>query len=94
MFSIIQEDELITLIIGSFVLLFIIMKRSNLKIIPFSGVLIFAYYLVFCGWILTILESFFFEKTLNILEHFCYMASIGTLTFWCYQFFNRQRKEE
>ena len=93
MFSIIQEDELITLIIASFSLLFIIVKWSQLKIIPSSGTLIFAYGVLFAGWIFTILESFFLGSIMNILEHFCYMFSTVILAFWCRRYFYRNRKK-
>ena len=87
MFSLIQEDELITLVLSCFVFFFIFIKRSSLKNIPFSRTLILSYTILFLGWIATILEGFFLSKSMNELEHFCYTANVGLLTFWCYQFF-------
>jgi hypothetical protein len=94
MFSIVQEDELITLIVACFVLLFIFLKRSELKNIPHFRILAVSYGILFMGWTVTILEGFFLEKAMNVLEHFCYMANIAVLTFWCYKFFYPKRKKE
>ena len=87
MFSVIQENELITLIVACFVLIFIIVKRAELKSIPFSGILLLAYGVVFAGWTITVLESFFFPTAMNILEHICYAMSSAILALWCYKFF-------
>ncbi|HQP10966.1 MAG TPA: hypothetical protein PKV41_06250 [Candidatus Omnitrophota bacterium] len=94
MFSVIQEDELITLIVACFVFLFILLKREDLKGIPYGGILILSYILLFLGWTVTVLEGFFLEKAMNALEHFFYMANIGVLMFWCYKFFYSHRQKE
>ena len=87
MFSAIQEDELITFIIGCFVLLYIIVKRESLRSIPSSGTLVFAYCILLAGWLFTLLETFFLFGLMNSLEHFCYMFSVIVQASWCHGYF-------
>lgn len=71
----VQEDEIIMLVLGVGVLLFIIFNYERLRHYPSINTLITGFCFSLLGWILTVLEGFLFETTLNFAEHFCYLAS-------------------
>ena len=88
----IQGNEIIMLLIGIGVLIFIIENRQQLRRFQFSEILLFGFYLILTGWILTNLEGFFFEDFLNLLEHACYAGSSGCVLFWCIKVFGSRRE--
>jgi len=65
----VQENEIVMLIIGLGVLIFLLGNRSQLKRIPFADFLLLAFHALLAGWILTVLEGFFWGELLNYLEH-------------------------
>lgn len=81
----VQEDEIIMLVLGLGVLLFIILNYRRLQHYPSVRILITGFGFSLIGWILTVLEGFLFETTLNYAEHFCYLASAGCVTLWLYK---------
>jgi hypothetical protein len=81
----VQEDEVIMLVLGVWVLLFIIINYSRLKHYPSINTLITGFCFSLLGWILTVLEGFLLEKTLNLAEHFCYLASAVCVALWIYK---------
>jgi hypothetical protein len=88
----IQDNEIIMLLIGIGVLIFIIGNRQQLRRFIFSEILILGFYLTLAGWILTILEGFFFKDLLNLIEHACYAGSSVSVAFWCYKVFGSRRE--
>lgn len=83
----IQENEIVMLILGLGVLIFVLGKRSQLKRFPSSGMLILGFYLLLAGWALTVLEGFFWEPFLNYLEHTCYAIGMVSVAAWCSKVF-------
>ncbi|MBN2123601.1 MAG: hypothetical protein JW821_04875 [Deltaproteobacteria bacterium] len=85
----IQQNEIITLLLGAGVFFFIELNRTALMKLPSWNLLRFAFYALLCGWILTVLEGLFWTDTLNFLEHICYAVSSLALAGWCYRVFGR-----
>ncbi len=83
----IQENEIVMLMLGIGVMVFVLLNRSRLKKIPFSGIIITAFYVVLAGWGLTVLEGFFWGDILNFIEHLCYIASAVLMLAWCWKVF-------
>lgn len=83
----IQENEIVMLILGLGVLIFILGNRSQLKRLPSSRWLILAFYVLLAGWALTVLEGFFWGLVLNYLEHTCYATGAVLVAAWCWKVF-------
>jgi hypothetical protein len=88
----IQPNEVVMLIIGLGVLIFILGNRSQLERIPFSRVLLLGFYSLLAGWALTVLESFFWNEFFNYLEHTCYATASLFLAAWCWKVLGKTRE--
>ncbi len=88
----IQENEMVMLILGLGVLIFVLGKRSQLKRFPSSGTLLLGFYLLLAGWALTVLEGFFWGLFLNYLEHMCYAAGAVSVAVWCWKVFENGKE--
>lgn len=86
------ENEVVMLLIGVGVLIFILGSRPRLKDLPASNILIMGFYLLLVSWILTVLEGFFWEELLNYVEHACYAVGSVFVAVWCWKVFG-SRKE-
>lgn len=80
----IQQNELITFLVGIGVALFILINRRRIIQIPGSSYILLSYAALLAGWGLTIAEGFFLGDLLNLLEHACYMASSVAAAAWCW----------
>jgi hypothetical protein len=80
----IEQNELITFLIGIGVVLFIWLNRRRIVQIPGYTWLLISYLSLFTGWSLTILEGFVLPDLMNVLEHACYMVSSLTAAAWCW----------
>ena len=78
----IQENEILTIILGAGVLHFIILKYAELKENPSIGLLIPGFCLLFAAWVFSLLEAFFWETALNFIEHVLYLSSALCLLVW------------
>lgn len=81
------ENEVVMLLIGVGVLIFILTSRPRLKRLPASNILIVGFYVLLAGWVLTVLEGFFWERLLDYLEHTCYAVSSVLVAIWCWKVF-------
>jgi len=88
----IHENEIIMLLLGVGVLIFILTSRLRLKQIPASNILTAAFYIAFASWVLTVLEGLFWEGFLNYLEHICYAVSSILLAVWCWKTFAAKKE--
>jgi hypothetical protein len=88
-----QENEVVMVILGFGTLLFIFSNRHQLKRLPSSATLLSSFFVLCLGWILTVLESFFFGDVLNLLEHASYAASSILLAIWCWQVLHVNRHQ-
>lgn len=77
-----QEDEIIMLVLGIGVLLFVVVNYPRLKQYQSVNILITGFCFSLLGWILTVLEGFLLETPLNFAEHFCYLASAVCVARW------------
>lgn len=89
-----REDEVVMLIMGIIVLLFILLNRNYLKKIQSWNILFISYLALLTGWIFTVFEGLFLEKYLNLLEHLAYAVSACMFAVWCWIFTNKIRGEE
>jgi len=80
----IQQNELITFLVATGVVLFIWFNRRRVVQIPGSAWLLLSYSALYLGWSLTILEGFVLAEIMNALEHVCYMVSSITAAAWCW----------
>jgi hypothetical protein len=89
---VIQENEIVMLILGGGVLVFTLINLSRLKRIPAWKILITGFYVLLAGFVLTVLESFFWKDFLNLLEHMCYAASSAIVAVWCWKVFESKKE--
>ena len=90
----IQENEIITLLLGIGVMIFILANKQKVERIPAAKILIAGFYVLLAGWVLTILEGLFWRELLNVLEHICYTASSILMAFWCWKIFKNTKEVE
>lgn len=79
-----QQNELITMLVGLGVVFYIIINKGRLRSIQGFRILVVAYMILFTGWILTIAEGFLLGTLFNVLEHLCYAASSTLVAVWCW----------
>jgi len=84
------ENEVVMLLLGASVLVFILANRQKLKQLPASNILLVAFYTMLVAWILTVLEGFFYEWLLNFIEHLCHAISSLFVAAWCWMVFGRK----
>ena len=65
----IQQNEVVLLLLGVGVLIFILGNRLRLEHLPASKTIIAGFYMLLAGWIMTILEGFFLEELLNFIDN-------------------------
>jgi len=77
------DHEIMVLLLASAVTVFVLRNRRQLSQLPVSPVIMGAFYVLLAGWILTVVEGFFWNQLLNVIEHLCYVASALLLFAWC-----------
>jgi hypothetical protein len=80
-----QENEVVMLVLGIGVLLFIVKNLEQVKRIFLWKILIGSYYILLSGWFFTVIEGFFLEYYFNLLEHICYAVSTVMVAVWCWK---------
>ena len=80
----IQQNEMITFLVGMGVALFIWLNRRRIVQIPGSTWLLLSYSALLAGWTITLVEGFVLPDLMNALEHTCYMASSVAAAGWCW----------
>lgn len=85
-------NEIVMLLIGVGVLIFILGNRPRLKSLPASNILIAAFCMMLGSWVLTVLEGFFWEDFLNYIDHGCYAVGSVLVAVWCWRVFGRIRE--
>jgi len=89
-----HESEIVMLLLGAGVLVFILGNLLKLKRIPSSNFFICGFYLLFAGWIATALEGFFWHAFLNYFEHICYTGSSLLMLVWFLRVFNNKKEAD
>ena len=85
--TMIQQNEIIVLLLGIGVLIFVLNNRKKFHLVPASRILISGFSLILAGWILAVLKGFFWKDFLKLAAHFCYAASSLLMTVWCWKAF-------
>jgi len=88
----IQQNEVVMLVLGIGVAIFILGNYSQFKRFPSATVLVVGFSVLLAGWVLTVLESFYFPGFFNFFEHLCYAISTVLLTTWTWIVFRKGRK--
>lgn len=78
----IQQNELVVSICSIGMLIFLLSYRKYLWRVPGSRLVLGAYSLLVAGWVLTVLEGFFWPNILNLLEHLCHTTSSIMVVLW------------
>ncbi|MDF1536807.1 MAG: hypothetical protein P1S46_09985 [bacterium] len=89
----IQQNELVTFLVGFGVALYVLANSRRFRSIPNFRLLLAAYMGLFSGWALTILEGFAFPSLFNILEHLSYALCSIMIAAWCRVTFQRGGKQ-
>ena len=79
----IQQNELITFLVGLGAALYILANYSRFRTIPNFRFLFTAYFALLTGWALTIIEGFVLQNFFNILEHLSYAVCSIMIALWC-----------
>jgi hypothetical protein len=87
-----HENELVMLLLGVGVLVLTMGNRSRLKRLPAWKILCAGFYVLLAGWILTVLEGFFWRGLLNYLEHMCYAGSSFLVAVWSWKVFGSKKE--
>ena len=88
----IQENEIVMLILGVGVFIFTLVNQMEIKRIPAWQTLMLGFYILLVGWLLTVLESFFWKGLLNYLEHLSYACSSTLMAVWCWKVFGSKKE--
>ena len=92
--AMLHENEVVMLLLGIGVFLFMLLNRVHIRRIYGWKILVYSYSFLLAGWLLTVLEGFFLESYLNFLEHMSYVLSAVTLVLWCFRILKNSRTEE
>jgi hypothetical protein len=92
--TMVQENEIVMLVLGLGVLVFIMQSQRRLRMIPHRRTLLLSYVTLLIAWTSTVLEGFVFPHALNIVEHSCYMISMFIMLLWCYSVTNGDRSSK
>lgn len=90
----IEERELVTLLTGIAVLVFMYLRRKELEYIPNTAILLLSFTLLVAGWFFTVLEGFLLPDLLNLFEHICYALSSVLLAVWSWKTFAVQDSKQ
>ena len=81
----IEENEIIMLILGFSVLLYILKYRNNIRKIPVYRALLTAYFSFLGAALATTIEECFLHTFFNYFEHLCYLLSSLSLAYWSWR---------
>lgn len=79
-----HENEILVLLLASCVLVFMLVYRKQLHILPAYRVLISAFACAWLAWVSTVLEHLFWPNVFNVLEHIGYGLNGLFLLGWCW----------
>ena len=90
----IQGNEIVMLCLGLGGLIFLWRNRNMVYRLPSGKTLILCFCILLLGWLMTVLEGFFWPALLNYLEHICYAVSSIFLAFWTFTIFKQEEKND
>lgn len=77
-------DEMLSLVLGTGVLLLAIAARARLRDLPRVRLLAAAFLALYIAWVATVVESFLLPDLLDLVEHVAHVASALLLAAWCW----------
>ena len=82
-----EENEVVMLLLGVGVLLFMLLRWPQLKQLPGAHLLLLGFSILLTSWVATVLEGLFAESSfyyqfLNYLEHSGYVGSAVIIAWW------------
>ena len=92
--NLLHENEVLMLIIGIGVLIFIVFNIGHIKNIKSWKLLLSGYFILLSAWFFTVLEGYILEKFLNIIEHLCYVFSSLIFVIWSVNVIYKYKREE
>jgi hypothetical protein len=92
-----EENEMVMLFLGIGVLIFILLRRKQLKQLPGAHLLITSFSILLVGWLATVLEGLleadsFSQQLFNYLEHFCDAGSGLMMAWWSWRTFTLSKE--
>jgi hypothetical protein len=87
-----EEKEVIIFVFATGVLLFILVKRTQLRRIPAGAVLLAGFYSFWFGWGFTVIESLCWQTFFNYLEHVSYLAGSLLIATWSWLVFGKRAR--
>jgi hypothetical protein len=87
------DNEVIMLLLGTGALFFVMFNKPHIRNIISWKLLMLAFYFLMAGWLLTVLEGFFWEYVCNFLEHLFYAVSALIMALWCRKVVSVKREE-
>ena len=89
-----QENEIIMAVLSLGVLTFIYLNDVRLKRVEAFKFLYAGFCAFSAGWVLTVLETFFFKSVLNFLEHMSYAVGAILVAVWCWKVFGKVKVDK
>lgn len=81
----VQENELITMLLGFGILLFLIANRAHFIRVPSRRLLTISLLLFLTSWVSTVLEDFLWAVFLNLIEHISNLLGTLLLVVWIWR---------
>ena len=86
----IEKFEVVLLLLGIFVLVFVFANKRLFHYLPSSNILIAGFLMFFISWVLTNLESILLTDMLNLLEHLFQLTGAVFIFAWCWNVFSKE----
>jgi len=77
-----EEREMLSFIVGSFVMLFVFLNWSKIKQLPRAKILLGCFAALCSSWAFSVIEDLFWKEELNFVQHFCSGTSGVLLAVW------------
>jgi hypothetical protein len=89
----IQGNEMVMLCLGIGGLIFLWRNRHRVNQLPSGKILIIGFCILLMGWLMTVLEGFFWPTSLNYIEHICYAVSAIYVMLWTLAIFKQEEND-
>lgn len=86
----VESNELIALLLATGGLLFLALNRMGFQRVPGAARLLFAYFLLFLGVVITVAEGLLLYAPFNLLEHASNTLCILCLVAWIWRATSRR----
>lgn len=92
--TVFPDNELVMLILGAGVLVFLYRERRHLRRVHSWRLLVCGYCLILAGWCATILEHVTDQDFFNFVEHSAYVAGALLTAAWCWRGLDAREEAE